>query len=694
MRLPRLFSGFMPFPPLVLLFLLFFAVSCDQDINSAKDQPLVNYVLVVSDSTTLAPLDSVRIKVTTITGDTSTYYTDGIEGRIELPTLASSRTLFSLAKRGYRTTEVIDTVNSVRDTVFNRPVLKLLRLKIANLLLDSAGQAQLLLFLRNDNLEKLPKGKVTFTDSLGVEKTIVDGDSNGILELSGLKLGQNQVRVENAGYLGRIVSVNVERTVDTSRIRPNTTVTLLPLNSSISGQIFFKTATGSKPLLNAKVEFHLKDSLAYPKFFRTFTATDAGKGGQFLLAGLPALEGDLWFYKDRVASEPTKTMSLSAEEVMRDGPLSPIVLTINQDSVLLPVATSLPDTLLPKDTLIFHFSRPVERMVEPVVSLINISQRLFTHAVLDSDKTTLRIVQANDDWIAGKDYAYSLSLFDSQGDPFTRQGDTLPGVSGTFHVRENKEVDTALAFPSNIHVTYFNSGLDRRFDSLNLETSRLGDSTTRFARLKWAWPSKGNRVDSLLVFIRDGGPARASWSQIAAVPSLADSATVDFADIYSTASKPSQEPIFPLLASANAQIEMKVIFLEGGRFLDSEAVLAPLNQGMGPRLYAHYDTLNGLSSVVGAKDSIRVTFLTNPSDTGSIFDFGAARPKPRVYSKGNDTAHVTWRWVDGKSGWLKYSYGNSESPEAFSLFRVDLGHETFDSKPIWHRNRFDGVGFE
>lgn len=153
------------------LFLIFSALamlmsSCDQDLNSAKDQATIDYVVIVTDSTTTLPLDSVRVHVKSVTGDTSSYTTNSSEGRVQLRSIASSRTLFELSRRGYATKDTMDTVSTPVDSVFHRPLTRFMRIK-----LKALGQTLKMILV--------PKGIVNAKDSLvfqfNQKVDIVDG---------------------------------------------------------------------------------------------------------------------------------------------------------------------------------------------------------------------------------------------------------------------------------------------------------------------------------------------------------------------------------------------------------------------------------------------------------------------------------------------------------------------------------------
>ncbi len=685
--------------PLLFACLALLALSCDQQLNSAKDQPSVNYVLVVTDSATGAPLDSVRIRVTTITGDTSTYFTGNHEGRAELATLASSRTLFVLSRPGYQTRDSIDTVSGVVDSVFHRPLAKLLKWKLKALANQTLGSPiQFNLLLRGADLEKLRNGKVSFTDSIGMDKTVVDQDSDGTINLASLKLGKNRVIVEHPGYLGQMVDVTIVKLSDSLRTIPDNTVVLFPLKNSISGLVNYKTPTGIKPLQDALVKFQVKDSLAYKGTYQTLTSSTPGSEGRFEMLGLPPLAGELRYYKNKTALEPTLIKAVTLEEVLKDGPFAPVTLIILSDSAIYPVVDTLPkDTLSPKDTLVFHFNQPVKQMSEPTVRLINISQRLWTKSSLDStSQQKLKIVQQADDWIPGKTYAYELTLANAQGQGFTRPGDTVPVIRGTFYVREPAKTDTSIDYPEGIRVAYFNSGNDRSFDSLHVDTSPKGDSTTRFARLKWNWKeSKGSRVDSILILVKDGGIARPAWTQWLAIPGFADSATLDFSELYSTVSNKNSNPVFPLRVSQTEEIQLKVLYMKSGKTLDSQNVLSSVKQEMGPSLYAKYDSLDGFKTNTSAfVDTFEVSFRKILADVNSSFDFGSTHPLVKILiDEKPDLIHFDTNWVSNKLLRVVCDFKAGQFPGGeFSKIRVDINGTLYGGRPIWLRNRSAGIG--
>lgn len=673
-------------------------ISCDQDLTSSADQPLVDYVLILTDSVTAAPLEDVKIRVRTINGDTSSYYSDREEGRAELATVASSRTLFVFSKPGYRTLDLLDTVSGVRDTVFNRPVQRLLRVKMASLD-PGQGRIQAQLQLRDEELQRLRRGRATFTDSLGAERVVSDHDSDGTLDLAGLETGSTLIKVEHPSRLGRWVEVKVAAG-DTARNAMATTVVLLGLENSITGQVYAKTASGSQALLDAKVEFHLKDSLAEPDEFRTYTLADAGQEGRFLLDNVPALDGELRFFKDRSSKEPVKVMALTKEEVMLQGSLPRVTLTIISDS-LLPALISGPGKTLPgndsvnaKDTLQFKFNQAVEEVKSLKVRLINESELLIDSS-WNADMTLLKVWQKEADWLEGKKYEYDMVLVNAQGEVFAAPGGSAAGITGTFMVRvPTGGGDSTLLFPRDISFAYFNSGGFYQFGPADSNTSPKADSTSQFARLKWKWDAgNGRHVDSLMVYYKDG-KSTVNWTLWGSLPGFLDSANLNFSDKYSTVRAPRQAPRFPLRDSAG-QVFFLIRPKHAGKEVEAEdTTLDAVTQGMGPSVYAYY-AKDSLKFDENERDSVAITFLPMVGDPSVAMDWGAepSRPSPKLYMNDKlvqDTAVLKWRWADGKKGFLIYQLPSVIG--AATRLRVDLNGEPYRGKPIWMRNPKDEKG--
>ena len=676
-----------PVKALLLPLGLALLLSCDQDITGSKDQPLVDYVLVVTDSATLAPLDSVRVRVTTATRDTATYFTDALEGRVQLATVASSRTLFEFSRKDYRATYLIDTISGPVDSVFRRPMSRILRIKMVGSGLNPSNRLQLNVFLRDEDLGRLRKGKITFTDSSGVERVATDNDSDGIIGLTGMKTGPNRIKVEHPGFMGRLQDVPVERLADTSRQVPATTVSLLALKYSLSGQVFYKTASGAKPLADALIEYRPKDSLYVPKRIPGLTSVKAGSEGRFTLGPLPPLDGEVWFYKDKTSIKPSLIKAILKEEVILDAPKATVVLTLSADSLKPTLLSGPKDTLNAKDTLAFKFNQAVDQVDNLTVRLIN-SSILLIGSALSADKTTLKVWQKEAGWQPGRKYDYELKLRNYAGDFFTMPGDSQTVIKGLFSIRDTAKVDTALIFPKDFALPLFNSGGYGGFDASDTNTSPKADSTSQFARLKWKWPAgPGRKVDSLQIWYKDGGITATNWELWSAIPASADSATLNFSDHYSTSRDANQNPDFPLRKSVDARIYLRIIPKQGAKTF-SETTLDPIQQGMGPTVYVQYIRPDSLNTGTGDKDSIEVVFLAKAFDGTTAQDWETSnRPIPKLYFNDKLIARDTleWRWKDNKTGRLIYTLPNVLGPKSY--LRVDLNDALFQGKPIWQRNR-------
>lgn len=115
---------------LVLSLPVLLCLFCDQELASVPDEPSVDYILLVTDSATALALDSVHVTVTAVAGDTSSYITNA-QGRVQVPTLTGSSALFEFSRHGYRSRDTVDVVNAPIDTVFHRPILRLIRIGMA-----------------------------------------------------------------------------------------------------------------------------------------------------------------------------------------------------------------------------------------------------------------------------------------------------------------------------------------------------------------------------------------------------------------------------------------------------------------------------------------------------------------------------------------------------------------------------------
>jgi hypothetical protein len=680
--LPKLFLI-----PCLLLALL----SCDQDINSAKDQPLVDYVVIVTDSAANTPLDSVRIDVTTITGDTASYTTTPEEGRAQLATVASSRTLLQFTRRGYNSRDSIDTVNAPVDTVFHRPIVRLLRVRMSRIGQTVSSRAQINLLPRNANLEKLKQTTVLFEDSTGDLRSISDTGGTGIVGLVGLKVGKTSVLVKNPGYLGHWFEVSIERSSDTARV-PSQVVSLVALGGNrITGQVYSTTSSLPKPLLGAKVEFRLKDTLADPKVFTTFTLPKEEDFGRFILDSVPALDGQVLYYKDRTSLEAIKTVPILREEVLRDGPLPLVILTIGSDSSFPYLLQHPKDSVNARDSLLFRFSQKVVALDGFSVRLINQSE-LLLDSVWNTDKTQLKIWQKDGQWIRGKKYEYQLTARNAAGQYFTAQGDTLKVLRGIFSIPDTTAgADSTLLLPKNISFAFFNSGAYHLFSESDTNSSPKPDSSSQFARLKWGWSAgRGHKVDSLVLFYKDDAGGPVNWTLWGAVPASLDSATVNFSDHYATSREAKHPETLPF-KTPGAKLYFRIFPKQAGTTLP-DTILDALEQGMGPTVYSFIKARNTpFKTGNGATDSLQVFFLKDKKDPSSGYDWGNAgvRPTPVIYFNNVkvDTTLASWNWVDGEEGNLVYKLPGVVG--SATRIVVDLNGVQYLGKPIWQRNRLN-----
>lgn len=673
-------------PCLLLAFL-----SCDQDINSAKDQPLVDYVVIATDSAANTPLDSVRIRVTTITGDTATYTTTPDEGRVQLATVASSRTLLQFTRRGYNSRDSIDTVNAPVDTVFHRPITRLLRVRMSRIGQTASIRAQINLLPRDGNLEKLKQTTVLFEDSTGDLRSISDTGGAGVVGLIGLKVGKTSVLVKNPGYLGHWFEVNIERNSDTARV-PSQVVSLLALGDNrITGQVYSTTSSSPKPLRGAKVEFRLKDTLADPKVFTTFTLPKEEDFGRFVLDSVPALDGEVLYYKDRTSLEAIKTVPILKEEVLRDGPLPLVTLTIASDSSLPFLVQRPKDSVNAKDSLLFRFSQKVDALDAFSVRMIN-QPDLLLDSVWNPDKTQLKIWQKDGRWIRGKKYEYRITARNAAGQFFTAQGDSLNVLTGIFSIPDSAAgADSTVVLPRNISFAYFNSGAYHLFSESDTNSSPKADSSSQFAKLKWGWRAgTGHKVDSLLLYYKDTGDGPANWTLWGAVPGSQDSATLNFSDHYATSRDPRKDDILPFKLPG-AKLHFRIMSKQAGVMLQ-DTTLDALEQGMGPTVYS---TIKGIRDSLGIKanesDTLVVNFLNSGKDKTAPVDWGSAdiRPTPVIYFNKVkvDAVSASWKWVSGKEGILIYTLPGVVA--SATRIVVDLNGATYLGKPIWQRNRYN-----
>jgi hypothetical protein len=342
----------------------------------------------------------------------------------------------------------------------------------------------------------------------------------------------------------------------------------------ITGQVSYITSSGPLPLKGAKVKFLLKDSLAVPDTFTTFTSTRPEDYGRFVLDSVPALDGQILYFKDRTSTEAIKAVPVLKEEVLRDGPLPPQTLTISSDSTLPLLVEGPKDTVGPKDSLSYRFNQKVDAVDGFAVGLINQSELLLDTA-WNKERTQLRVWQRDAEWSRGKKYEYRLTARNAAGQYFTVQGDTQKVLKGVFSVPDsNTAVDSTLLFPRNISIAYFNSGAYHQFSEADTLSSPFPDSTSEFARLRWKWDAgSGRRVDSLILYYMDGSPEAASWTRWGALPGFLDSAAIVFSDKYATSRVANGRSRFPF-TTVGGRILFRVIPKYAGALLKDTSLAA------------------------------------------------------------------------------------------------------------------------
>jgi hypothetical protein len=354
------------------------------------------------------------------------------------------------------------------------------------------------------------------------------------------------------------------------------------------------------------------------------------------------------------------------------------------------------DTLNSSDSLEFHFEQPLGTLDFLEVRMVNITQGLWIDYSLDSSRKILSVYPKNEAWLPGMEYAYSLRAKNASGQNFRLNQDTASLVQGYFSVRLDDVVEKNQSIPQLFRFAYFNSGVSPRFDSTDVESSPFPDSTSRFSRLKWTWSNDlGVRPDSLFAYIKDGS-SYPSWVRWTAFPGSLDSVTLDWADAYRMPGITSQRPQFPLRGNANAEIQVRIVHGHGGGLQsERDTLLKPIRQGMGASLNARFRLDHTLDVDGVSTDSIDVNFFAHWPDSAESYDFGIPltelneKLKPRLLRNGQADASLNWRWINSKSGRLYYSFPAPPAPHTF--LQVDINGLVHLGRPLWHRNREDGV---
>jgi hypothetical protein len=692
--------------PVLLLCALLVLCCHDDELLDVGDQPRVQYTVVVTDSATGAPVGDVRVRLTQINNDTSTWFTDSASGKVEFDEIESSRNFFSFDKEEYFPLDTIDDVTDKNDSIFDIPIMKILRVRLVSretVFADSMQNIQYRILIRDNLMNHLTDAVIEYNDSLGIARKAIDEDEDGKIIITSLGLGSHYILVKHHGYLGQNVNVTMQRGPNdsvTSRFVETFPVTLLPLGNQLSGTVFHKApGMGEIPLEGAKVVFVLNDTLSVPHSFSAFSDSS----GEFFLDSLPRLSGLLEYFLDESSVEPGYIREVTVDELALAGPLDPVVLDPLKGESGLPILLSPPpDTISFSDPLVFTFNQAVdakEAVVE--VRLVNSPQILLTPWTLSDDGKTLEVsLQENSHWIQGVLYQYFLSIENELGESFNVPGSTSGTINGYFFVRDSLVPEDELLFPFGFFLPYFSSGTDPDFDSIDVNSSPYGDSTSNMVRLKWKLPEDGNGkvlVDSLSVYIRESANFP-EWSLWTTLPARLDSFTLFFSDIYGTKSFPSPtKPVFPLLAG-DSLIELQVIPKHGRRiFFDSAVILDPVTQGMGPRVYVSFTDTDSLFYGPGpGGDTIGAVFLFDPDDDTSYVRFKTKGYEPGLLSnyEFSDDDIFTWEWDAGYSGFIIYDVIDNKGLR-FKTFSLDItGAQVYDregdlvaGKPVWFMDR-------
>jgi hypothetical protein len=160
-----------------------------------------------------------------------------------------------------------------------------------------------------------------------------------------------------------------------------------------------------------------------------------------------------------------------------------------------------------------------------------------------------------------------------------------------------------------------------------------------------------------------------------------------FSDKYATMRVPSQKPRFPLRDSGGTLL-FRILPKVAGTLVEAQdTILEPVIPGMGPTVYAFYDT-TGVRDSAGIKDTVKVTFRREVNNPASEVSWGEKPPSVDVFDDGNVANTLTWSWdADGKTGYLIYTLPNlvSRAPR----LRVNVNGKSYGDKPVWQRNVHD-----
>ncbi len=647
------------------LFGFVFLLSChDDNLLDVGEQPLVSYLISVTDSATGLPLGGVKVQVVDILLDTSKYTTDSAEGSVSFE-VESSQNLISLSKTGYRRLDTLLEVTEKQDSVFGLPIRKTYSFKLVDLnqkTADTLQNIQYRILVRDQNLKPLTSASITFTDSLGNPKLAVDENEDGRIIITSLGLGKHLVLVEQPGYLGQYLEISLQKGANdstTQKFVGDFAVTLLPLSQKIEGQLFQTVAgKGSVPLEGAMVVFSIEDTLQSPRSFKVLSDDE----GMYLLDSLPPLAGKLEYFLTDTSTEPSKIVEMSKENLILDRLEPPVEINPLDGAAGIPLLIARPsDTLASQNPMIFKFNQELDPAeLEVKIKEVNVALNLLVEWNVSSDGKTLEVwLKDSIPWKEGIVYEYQLIAKNLFGEFFKAASQSGNEIQGFSYIEPTVVENPNLKFPDNFKIAYFNSGTSALFDSNSATSSQYADSTSNMALLRWENPSlkSGEQlVDSVAIYIRDEDNFT-NWSHWLTIAAEPDSLQLFFFSIYSTYDYPSVEkPAFPIMASPNKYFELQFVPKQHNTLYQDNAKIlsAPIKQGMGERVNCKIelpDTM--LITGPGVSPEIPVSFVF-ANDTNEAVKISVENFSPTVTVTGGNVilnpADLEWTWTNVSNG--------------------------------------------
>ncbi len=687
--------------------LTLFVSGCDQELTSAETQPRVKYIVIVTDSSTGLPLDSVEISITTVFKETRKYHSSAPDGRFELDEVESFWNRFSISRVGFTTHDFIDTLSERRDSLFELPILRLVEVKLVRRPGLEPARIQVRILVRDLWHKVLTRATVQYRDSLSIERIGLDEQETGVVGLSGMASGKQLVLVQHPGNLGRFIEVSppvMASSTPAPASLPAITVNLMPLGTALSGQVFRRVpGQGILPLGGARIVYEIGgDSLVYPRQFETVSNSDVDSLGYFRIDSLPELAGNVRYYWDDKATQPSEVLEVSLRDIQLARALKNIVLEAAGETGAPVLMSGPPDTVSSGDSLVFRFNLPVDTVKNITLREINASRGLLAQFILDSDRKGMRVFLKGEKFNPGRRYEYALDLRTATGERFFVPGSGKELLEGQVQIREAVLPQTQVIFPHNFRLAYFSSSKLQSFHPEQDDTSPLADSTSNMARLAWDWPAsetaRADSLDSLVVAFKDTRD-HSQWTVWRTFAARGDSLSLFFSEIYSTLGFPDAgKSQFPPLRSGGDTLWLQVLPKHKDQiFFDKESILPPVFRAMGPSLWAHYsfeDTL--FIGPQAGKDTLLVTFLARPGEIHSVFSLDTAyldkvkmgeRITYRKPSGINASVSTEWEWINTHSGRIIYTKSTASETLHGARFSVDLTGALSLGKPLWQRNR-------